>query len=255
MGIFDDLQGTLATRRLKGPDGQLFVRFSGLGKNVEQQNYLDAVMARWPASAPDDGVGYLAEDRRIEQAPIESAAQFKARVATAHDLHYWDGTKTGIKNIFAPYAAAGSTTVDAMVTVFDEWEFVGALGYWWSRFWIVLHGYFIADLTWGDAGAYDDGGTWDTNATVKDLAYIRREIRRVKAPAAMPFLVAVITTYGVDGIWANSGTYDDGGVWSNSTTVVGNLWPIARAWDDGHTFGGSDGTWDDGAVYEDFVAP
>lgn len=215
--------------------------------------FKEAVSIRCPAFCPEDGRYHLGVTRGLEQAPGELAADFIARCGTAHDDAYWWGTPHGFYlDVFRPLGVA-----EADLYVLDDHEtsfgFYPELA-WYSRVWFIVEsaaGPWTDDGLWDDPGTWDDGGVWDCSITVREIAFIRRRMRKIKWVGAYPaymFIVLDPSDTDGDGVWDGVGTWGDGGVWDASTLATAKVVPIVigHLWDEETLiYGGAPAVWDE----------
>lgn len=236
-------------------EGVAFEESFGATKDTELDLLKDATKVRWPQTGPDDALIYQGNDRILLQAPVaESFAQFRVRLATAHDLWLWGGTRRGFSDRFAPY---GFTAATAHVYNNHEilWDTNTAQ---FARVFVLLEAdYWTVDGVWDDPGDYDDGGLWNTTMTTPEADYIRKSLRAWKSPQAYPVAVGLVlgNAPSGDGFWNSIGFYDDGLFWDDSGGDVMYL-PIGHVWGEEAWLGGGPGIWGTpGDVWDDFVPP
>ena len=289
---------------LLGPQGEAYQRGFGKAQDEETELLKGAAKAGLPYPlGPLDGSGPQGQDRLILLAPGEAPEDYAARLTLAHELWYWAGTKSGLANIFHPFAPAGMSTLprsneirydratqsdvihvrtdrgDVQPEVFHGhvpgtstfayvydyaslggpwWVGGDPTAPWWSKFVIEIDsrsGPWSTLGTWGDLE--DEGTTWgdlDANdylwgstITSRDLAYMRRMVRRWKPIGSYPLHIAVILSAGHKGVWGFSppgfetwGDMADAGVtWGDDESEVAflrvfaspadhNLWDLAE---------------------------
>ena len=257
---FEFTQQFALPRWIDDEQGRAFEATFGRTKNDGLALLKEAVKARWPDADRPDALPMQGNDRLILRAPLETDAQYAARLLAAHDLWEWGGTKTGIVNIFAPYGYDDTTLL--VCNNHDlAWD---SNADWFSRVFILASPVaWASDGVWdGDSAVFDDGGTWDSTATIADLDYIRASIRTWKSPWSYPFaLVVDLGTMGGGALWdLPAGTWDAGspGVWDDITAGTEPLVtiPLAAVWDDEAWLGGAP-VWDedDDPWGDPYVAP
>lgn len=261
----EELQGT---PWLDGPVGEGLIGVIADANDVDAQELKDAVRMRDAALAPVDAYPYLADDRYLLRAPIETNSAFVQRLTGSAPLDYWEvaGTAAGYVNVFAPYG------FDASTVQFLSNHEVG--GNWdgnakhFSRVFGFLDstsGYFYTDGLWSDvdsdAGlwAEDDSPaaqTWDSSATVADIQYFRAAIRLTKGDGAYPVAIAVWLNndFGgglADGYWDSPGLYDDGSLWTEGDGLEQPLyWTLGNVWGQEAWTGDGVDAWEDGDADE-----
>lgn len=246
--IVDELQGY---PWISGTTGTAMFSTFGAAQDASVQELRDAIRMRDPARAPVDALGAIGNDRVILKAPVETWEQYRARCILAPDEWYWGGTAEGyLFFTFGPYGFTSST-----VGVFsnDEIAWDGNTE-WHSRVFFLVDsssGYFTTDGLWpeddGDADTADtwledeDAATWNSNATMADLRFLRSSIRLTKADYAYPVTIGVwLSGAGSlpDGFWDSPGgdwpddVADAGGaVWDEDEggaeplfLTLGNVW-------------------------------
>lgn len=240
-------------------EGIAFAQTFGATKDTELALLKEAVKVRWPGSAPDDALTLLGRDRVILQAPIESNAAYRVRLASPHDMWLWGGTHTGFIDRFAPY---GYTAVAGNIKIWNNCETVwDSNTAWFSRVFVLLEiGAFNVDKNWGSSGNYDDGFLWDSNISIADVDYFRKSLRAWKSDPAYPVVIGVALGGGAltdDGFWSSSGSYNDGGNWNDSVIDITYV-KLAECWGEEAWLspGGGPGCWDEeGDVWGDYVPP
>ena len=232
----------------------------GLLKDQAQALLKEAVKARWPDPWRGDALPLQGRDRRIYRAPVETDAQYAARLNTAGDLWQWAGTPTAMVGIFAPYGYSSTSTTGSRVTVVPNYAVIleGNLT-WFSRF-IILVGpsYWSSDGLWSSPGNYNDGGVWDSTAQIADLDFLRASIREMKAPGSYPVLIGVqLADIAGDGLWDSPpDAYDAAGAtWSTAGSSDVTYWLLGEFWGQDAYFGGTDLWQPSGDVWGDFVPP
>lgn len=223
----------------------------GDAQDASKSDLADAIRMRDPAKCPPDALDPIGRDRRVLRAPIETADNYRARLATAPTDWYWGGTDTGFLTfVFAPYGF-DDTTVQSFSNDEIAWDDNTD---WHSRGFFLADstdGYFTTDGLWpeddGDEDPGDnwieddDGSTWDSNATAADIAYLRSSIRLTKGDYAYPVTIGVwLSGDGAlpDGFWDSPGGDwpeadgdADGAVWDEGDggeepyyLTLGNVW-------------------------------
>lgn len=241
---------------LLGDNGKTFLRSIGTFTDVHLDGLRQAVRARFVRLAPVDALSKVGWERLLERAPSESDNAYRTRLASAWDLHQLDGTVAGIKEMFRPLGVDPSG-----VRVLDERSTLGANERLFSsRFWIVVdNGYhpWTAAPSWDVPGAAwadpEPVRTWDSTATVDELAFMRREIRRVKDAHGFPVEVVVVL---VPRVWSSSGTWDPVGVQWDLDEAAGTAlhWIVGHTWGEEERHGGAPFRWDGLPWTEVFVS-
>lgn len=246
-----------------------FVGAIGAEQDTALRELKDAVLMREPLLAPADALPYLGRDRLLLRAPVETDAEYAVRLDQAVDLWEVAGTGAGYVNVFVPYGF-DATTVQALSNheVSGSWD--GNTDA-FSRVFVFLDsrsGYFESDGEWpedvGDVWAEDDSpaaATWDSSATLGDLAYIREQTIAWKGDGAYPTSIPVWldTTQMPDGYWDSPGgvwpedVADAGGaVWCEDEDCHPLYWTLGNVWgQEQWTAPGSTDVWEDGE--EDMV--
>lgn len=259
MGSFEKARIIELPGWLADPTGESYQGVLGRAQDVELRRTKDAVLAAFPATAPDDAAQLIGRDQDLEQAPGETTEAFLIRLGRALDIWSWGGFKRGIREIFEPLGGGA-----ARVQVLNDHEttYADDGSGWWSRVWLIVdstYGPWDEDGVWDGPGTWDDGGTWDSTITVAELAYIRRRIRKMKNPTAYPVVMFLLldAEFG-DGAWDDGwGSWDDGSEWDHDPAGFNLVIPLML----GHVWGEEEmfydfgpGNWDDpGDVWDDFV--
>jgi hypothetical protein len=153
-----------------------------------------AVKSRFPYVAPVDALRWIGAERVLERYPVDTDATYRARLAAAWELYELQGTAAGV---VAALNAAGFDNVALYdVHAAPAW-YVGA---WppsdttanWSRFWVEINpgALDFAGLAWrawrwgaaptGTGLAWGPGHTWGSTATLDQIRFVRRILRRWK---------------------------------------------------------------------------
>lgn len=225
---------------LRGETGEVFAGDLGAAKDDVVTLTKDAVYAGQLVDAdglgreaPDDALSRLGADADLEQGPIESPQDYRARILGAWDLWGWSGTVYGyclalwrLKN-----PIRGARFVSA-----SEWSAPDGLSG-WSRFWPIVWtgslavgrytvgpwalygGDASAFVIWtfGDGTEYGDGSTYGSTAAVEELAEIRTVLAKWKnARDRVPALIiASGEVYGTPGL-----TYGDAWAFSGEAAAI-----------------------------------
>ena len=235
-----------------GETGRALARVQGRDQDDAQLDLKAAVKLRFQASTSPDALDELGFTRGMEQAPIETDEAFVVRCARAHGWWQNAGTPAGIRQLFAVYGYTDDTCLVVPRHLAD-----GVFGLpvppeeeWFSEFIVSLGpGYFEeTDDVWDDAAddVWDDWSLWGMTGTTYDLAWLRRGIRRLKAPWSYPVAVYLLGTWEH---WSDPGVYDDGGFWgaAPSDCIVIPLFPVWGA----DSFGLPAGVWKDDDTWAD----
>lgn len=174
----------------------------------------EGIKARFPDSAPTDALGYIGNDRLIDRGPGELDPSYVIRLRQAIDTWRNAGGGRTILAELAAYFTNVATPPLRLVSDSSIWhEFdwgtklttrTAAAGNWvwdvytgarWFRGWAIIDSTGAAPWTpdvWDLVGTWGDGGTWGSNATVYDVAAIRKILDRWK-PAHITALNVIIT--------------------------------------------------------------
>lgn len=200
---YESYQRELLPPPLRGDVGEVFAGALGRAKDALVTLAKDAVYIgqiidpdALGREAPDDALGRLGADADLEQGPIESPQDYRARILGAWDLWGWAGTLYGYSLAFERLKKPirGARFISA-----SQWVAPDGLTSLWSRFWpIVWTGLLVAGrftvgpwaLVGGDAsgweilrvGGFDvgDGSTVGTTATVEELSELRVALAKWK---------------------------------------------------------------------------
>lgn len=235
--------------------GLAFEQSFGWTKDYALDLYKQATKARYPDPRRPDALPYQGHDRLILRAPPETNGEYAARLLQAPDLWVWGGTPTAIVNIFEPY---GYDATD-LIVVPNWYGILDGNTSCFSRFIILADGLaWESDGLWSSPGNYDDGGVWDSTATVADLDYIRGSVRIWKSPWSYPCLMGVkLPDVAGDAFWDfPPDVYDEPNTfWDDNGGADVTYWLIGEFWGLEVFFGGHP-VWDEpGDVWGDFVEP
>ena len=251
--------------------GQGYVGSIGADHDTALRELKDAVLLREPLLAPADALVHLGRDRMVLLPPPYAGdpALYAAWLDQAPDLWQVAGVGAGYVNVFVPYGF-DATTVQALSNheVGGFWDGNEAA---LSRVFVFLDsrsGYFESDGEWpedvgdaepGDVWAEDDSpaaATWDSSATLGDLAYLREQTIAWKGDGAYPTSIAVWLDDKQlpDGYWDSPGGLwpeDDaeagGAVWWEDEACHPLYWTIGNVWgQEAWTAPGSTDVWEDG---------
>jgi hypothetical protein len=188
-----------------------------------------AIKMRYPGLYSTDSLALIGRERRIQRGPEESDEAYAARLQRWWEDHRRRGGPYAmLEQIFAFWSPA-PFPVDLLYRngrrfVMDEdGEIERDIIAWeqdeepekWARWWLFYewpHS-IAADGAWGSAGTYDDGGVWDSDLTVEEVANIRAV--PTEWNNAHSFGTVVLLSDGRD-LWDYpTGTWDEpGGVWT-----------------------------------------
>lgn len=137
--------------------GTKWAQLLGGAKSKAAALVIDAILARFPNTAPSDALAKLGLDRRIPRAPDESEDAYRDRLLLAFTIWGMSGRPDGISSGFV---AAGLPSP----TIVQNYQTSGALGH-WARFAIYVEGTGVFDdpPLWDDFD-WDDGTRWDVSA-------------------------------------------------------------------------------------------
>lgn len=198
---------------LRGDVGEVFAGDLGAAKDDVVTLAKDAVYIgqlvdpdALGREVPADGLAKLGADADLEQGPIESPQDYRARILGAWDLWGWAGTPYGYSLAFERLKrpVRGARFISA-----SQWVAPDGLTSLWSRFWpIVWTGLLAAGrftvgpwaIVGGNASGWEilrvgdfdvgDGSTVGSTATVEELADLRRALAKWKnARDRVPALV------------------------------------------------------------------
>lgn len=200
---YAEYQKELLPPPLRGPVGEVFAGDLGAAKDDVVTLAKDAVYLGQlvdPDSlgreTPDDGLAKLGADADLEQGPVESPQDYRARILGAWDLWGWSGTPYGYSLAFERLKRP---VRGARFIARYDWPDFDWLTLSWSRFWPIV---WTGALTvgrftvgpWatvgGDASGWEilrvgsfevgDGSTVGTTATVEELADLRIALAKWK---------------------------------------------------------------------------
>lgn len=219
----------------------------GADSDVGMRELKDVVLLREPLLAPADALAPLGRDRMILRAPVHSDQTYAEWLDRAADLWQDAGTGAGYVNVFVPFGF-DSTTVQAL----SNHEVSGA---WdgnedaFSRVFVFLDsqdGYWKSDGVWeedpGSGALWEedegpDAATWDSSATLGELAYLREQIHAWKGDGAYPTSIAVWldTDQLPDGYWDSPGGLweedpGSGPVWFEDEDCYPLYWTLGNVW-------------------------
>jgi len=157
---------------------------------------------------PLDALDMQGEEARILRAPGEADEAYAARLRNKFELWYWAGTSSGLANIFAPFAPAGTDTPPSNTplvldratqeTLINSRRFRG------ERSPEVLDAHEPGDSTFAFFfGNTEFEGFW---FGVDWFSLVYGIVDSTLAP------------WDPDGVWDTAGDWDDGGLWDISMT-------------------------------------
>jgi len=176
---------------------------------------LAAVSARFTTLAPSDALSLHGEARKIARAPGESEATYRVRLQNVFPACLEGGSSYGLEQRLRE---AGFTT--ATVLEAQDLSVPGPGS--WARFWVVLeapNAFALPSELWDDPGLWDDAGIWEDLEPADTLEFLRRLVRRWRAPHAR--CVALIVLFAGE-LWDfPGGTWDEpGGTWDAPAVVL-----------------------------------
>lgn len=184
----------LAPPWLLQPEGEAWLTAFADAKDAIVERLKLGVKLRFPLVADPSALAALGADAVIERGAAESDASYAGRLAAAHEIWGWSGTKRGL---LAAFTSSGFTNADTVCN--REWGAGppdGELSK-WARFHVVL-----ADVPWTQR-VWDDGWTWgdedttetfDSTATVAEVEHVQRLIATWAPTHAI--CVAIIIAFG-----------------------------------------------------------
>ena len=187
---------------LRGPAGSAWAASFGRTKDTllaraKEAVYLGSVLDAEGRGrqAPDDALARLGADASIERSPLDTAAEYRARIAVAWDVWSRAGTPYG----YAYALALTSAQINGARFVAQyQWTPPDGLTALWSRFWVVIYTGALAwgRFTWGPWatwgataspftfrvwGAWTWGvGMWGASITTAQLSEIRNALAKWK---------------------------------------------------------------------------
>lgn len=170
--------------------GQGMQSAPGAMQDAELRLLKDGVLARFLADAPDDALDRIGSTMRLPRFLKESNDHYRARLDVAWETHELRGTPQGVTGILTDMQI-----VD--VDIREDWQWTGALGNWFSRFWPVVGPDFgpvlqtlglTTPFETGEAFSTTTGGgtTMGSTATRAEILQMRREVLNWKHPASVP---------------------------------------------------------------------
>lgn len=199
---------------LRGRWGAAFGRILGAACDLVLDGAKDAVKAGFVASAPVDALPRLLADASMEALPGETSSAQRARVAAAYETWELAGTFAGLDLAAAQLSFEGYTfrTARSFLPGLPPdhradlpstwWLFVPSFGHPWQR------------TEWG-AGTWGSG-TWGSNASLADVARVKRPLRSQSPARARGFVRLYFdgaTGWGLGswgaGFWGPSGSWID----------------------------------------------
>ena len=210
---------------LRGPAGSAWAAAHGRTKDTllaraKEAVYLGSVLDAEGRGrqAPDDALPRLGADASIERSPLDTAAEYRARIAAAWDVWGRAGTPYGYAQALALTSAA---IAGARFVAQYQWTPPDGLTSLWSRFWVLV---WTGPLTvgrftvgpWAIVGStassfslltvgsfvVGDGSTVGSDMTVAQLAEVRRALAKWKnardrVPALKLATGAIVGTPGL----------------------------------------------------------
>jgi hypothetical protein len=246
--------------------GRAYVEAIGEDHDAGVRELKDAVLMREPLLAPADALAPLGRDRMVLRAPVHTNATYATWLDQAADLWEVAGTAQGWLNVFVPYGFTAATV--QFLSNHEVGGFWDGNEDWFSRVFGFVDsrsGYWESDGTWeedpgsGELWSEDEdpgAPTWDSSATVGDLAYIREQGQLWKGEGAYPTSIAVWldTDQMPDGYWDSPGGLwpedvgDAGGaVWVEDEDCHPLYWTLGNVWgQEAWLAPGSEDVWTEG---------
>lgn len=175
----------------------------GASLDVVKDGYFEvwrqSLLARFPETAPPDGLAQMGRDRRVIRGINESSESYAQRLLRWLDDRQTAGNAFALMQKLAEYTGplCSFRTVDARGNWYSRsadgtlslhlkeanWDWDGLpVGKRWARFWVIIYpnGLWTEGPGWGDDDAPtwgDAGTTWGSTATPEQVATIRFLIR------------------------------------------------------------------------------
>lgn len=210
---YREYQRDLLPPPLRGDVGEVYAGDLGAAKDDVVTLAKDAVYLGHVSDpdaqgreTPDDGLAKLGADADLEQGPVESPQDYRARILGAWDLWGWAGTPYGYSLAFERLKRPVRGAQFVPRYGWPDFDWLTLL---WSRFWPIVYtgplavGRFTVG-PWatigGDASGWEilrvgdfdvgDGSTVGSTATVEELADMRRALAKWKnARDRVPVLI------------------------------------------------------------------
>jgi hypothetical protein len=196
MGLLQraDEEAARRVHDLSGEDDITLIGYAARGRDLELEPgtglLCQAVKERFPTTCSDDALDHVGDTMQIERYPGETDDTYRARLSGAFDAHSWAGTAKGIEDqLTAALTAMGAAA--PVVTVLEQWQGAYAGADWYSLISVVIQeGPWVRVHAGEDfiAGASLAGGS---NATLEEIALIKRIVRKWKDCGAYPARVKV----------------------------------------------------------------
>lgn len=209
---------------LKGTWGTAFVTVVAGVVQRAQDAVVDAIAARFVATAPDDALPYLAADTNLPHlADSESLGALRDRLADPWTWHADVGKAAGVDAILETVGFDPAETFVIDRSLGESWCHESG---WWSSWWVVTRnptGWGVQASTWNASGTSTwnemAGGCWDVTANPAVFTQLHELLWKYKASHSVP--VAVLMLFGDGFLW-------DQGIWAGTT------WDdlAADSWDD-----------------------
>jgi hypothetical protein len=210
MGSFVDARIAQTPRWLRGA-GLAYQQAQGQIQDDETDLFKAATKLRAPYPiAPIDALDMQGEEARILRAPGEADESYAARLRNKFELWYWAGTSSGLANIFAPFAPAGTDTPPSNTPlVLDR----------------VLHADLINDRRFRGETSPEVIDVHEPGASTFAFFFGNTEFEGFWFGVNWFSLVYGIidssmrfAPWAADGDWDDAGDWDDGGLWDITMT-------------------------------------
>lgn len=230
------------------PEERATLEALGVSKNELRDRLKQGVKARFASTCPDDALAEVGADAGgLEQAPGETEAAFRLRLAAPWSFWPTAGTETGIATAMAA-TGVPAASIEVLGARSGHFHYDSTH---WSMVWVLVDGTdpdgvnWSVDYDWGAApfGApgprwptWGDGGLWGMLTTDGEAiaGYLRRCLRKFRSGFEFPAWLWIAVNDGTgttppDTLWGCSGTWGDGGDWTDTScarvrVLVGNTW-------------------------------
>jgi hypothetical protein len=183
----------------------LWNRTLGIVKQAVAEGAKAAVMVRFAATSPLDGLEALLEDRGLDPAWRETETSVRARIQRAWSTWQKAGTKPGMAEALQ---LAGYTNFEIREQPQD-----GTLKWWEFEVWLFppfpWTDDYLADGRWDDAGVWEDGGVWAPDMPPEDLARVRLVVRKWPGTHTRCRQIVIVHAGETWDATAPPGTWDD----------------------------------------------
>jgi hypothetical protein len=249
-------------------DGEGYTGAFGERQNEQVEELREAVKARYPGPALEEGLGdalqHIGRERKIFRFPGEADEAYAARLERAHLYWYWGGTKAAMYNVVEPFDDSNTPPTETWFTteldgggggvllnrhepstsgklaVVNNCEGPVAEETQWSAYAMAFDsrlGPWTTGPDW-DEWSWDDQHLWNSSMTVQEARYLLLSILGTKSVISYPIrlglwlydITAIQASVPYPGYWNYIGDWDGGFTWGATPVRDTPYLTIGHVW-------------------------